>query len=40
MKSFVLACVAALVIAALAGVALNALQQPVATAFSTSGVRL
>ena len=40
MKSFVLACVAALVIAAVAGFALNSVQEPADQAFSTTGVRL
>ena len=40
MKSFVLACVAAIVIAAVAGVALNSVQKPADEAYSTSAVRL
>jgi hypothetical protein len=40
MKSFVLACVAAIAIAAVAGVALNSAQKPADQAFSTTGVRL
>lgn len=40
MKSFVLACVAAICIAAIAGVALNSVQEPVGEAYSTSAVRL
>jgi hypothetical protein len=40
MKSFVAACVAALVIAAIAGFALNAVQKPSEQAYSTTGVRL
>jgi hypothetical protein len=40
MKAFLLACVAAIVIAALGMVALNEVQQPVEEAFATSGVRL
>jgi hypothetical protein len=40
MKSFVLACVAAFVIAAIGIVVLNRIQEPVEVAFSTTGVRL
>lgn len=40
MKAFLLACVAALVVAALAVVILNRFQQPVEQAFATTGVRL
>jgi hypothetical protein len=40
MKSFVLACVAAIAIAAIAGFALNGIQQPSDQAYSTTGVRL
>jgi hypothetical protein len=40
MKSFVLACVVAVVVAAVGAVALNSVQEPVAQAFSTTGVRL
>jgi len=40
MKSFVLACVAAIVIAAAAGFALNSVQKPADQAYSTTGVRL
>lgn len=40
MKAFLLACVAALVIAAAAVVVLNRAQEPVEQAFSTTGVRL
>ena len=40
MRSFVLACVAAIVIAAIAGFALNSVQEPAAQAYSTTGVRL
>ena len=40
MKAFVLACAAAIIIAAVAVVVLNGLQEPVQQAFSTSGVRL
>ena len=40
MKSFVLACVAAIAIAAIAGFALNGVQKPSDQAYSTTGVRL
>jgi hypothetical protein len=40
MKTFVLACVAAIVIAVIGGVVLNSLQEPVDKAFTTTGVRL
>lgn len=40
MKSFLLACVAAIVIAAIGGVVLNSVQEPAAEAFSTTSVRL
>jgi hypothetical protein len=40
MKAFLLACAAAVVIAALSVVALNMVQRPVQEAFATSGVRL
>jgi hypothetical protein len=40
MKSFLLACVAAVAIAAIGGVVLNSVQEPAAEAFSTTGVRL
>jgi len=40
MKSFLLACVVAIAIAAIGGVVLNSIQEPVAVAFSTTGVRL
>lgn len=40
MKSFVLACVAAIAIATVAGFALNSVQKPSDQAYSTSGVRL
>ena len=40
MKSFLLACVAAVIIAAVAGFALNTVQKPADVAYSTSGVRL
>jgi hypothetical protein len=40
MKSFLLACVAAIVIAAAAVVVLNRLQEPAQQAFATTAVRL
>jgi hypothetical protein len=40
MKAFVLGCVAAVVIAALAAAVLNRVQEPAAQAFATTGVRL
>ncbi len=40
MKSFILACVVAIVIAAVGGIALSHVQEPVDSAFSTTGVRL
>ena len=40
MKSFVFACVAAVVIAVVGSFALNSIQKPADEAFSTSGVRL
>jgi hypothetical protein len=40
MRSFIMACIAAVVIAAVAAVALSFLQKPVDVAFTTSGVRL
>jgi hypothetical protein len=40
MKSFLLACAAAIVLAAVADVALNRVQEPVQQAFATTGVRL
>lgn len=40
MKSFIIACVAAVVIAVLGGVVLNSIQEPADKAFSTTGVRL
>ncbi len=39
MKTFIVACVAAAVIAIGAVVVLNGIQKPVETAYSTSGVR-
>jgi hypothetical protein len=40
MKSFLLACIAAAILAAVAAGVLNKVQQPVDQAFATSGVRL
>lgn len=40
MKTFVLACVAAIAIATVAGFALNGIQKPADQAYSTTGVRL
>lgn len=40
MKSFIIACVAAVVIAVIGGVVLNSVQVPADQAFSTTGVRL
>jgi hypothetical protein len=40
MKTFVVACVAAAVIAIGAVVVLNGIQKPVETAYTTSGVRI
>ena len=40
MKSFLLACVAAVAIATVAGFALNAVQKQSEQAFTTTGVRL
>jgi hypothetical protein len=40
MKSFLLACVAAVAIATVAGFALNSVQKPSDEAYSTTGVRL
>ena len=40
MRSFVAACVAAIVIAAVAGFALNTVQKPSDQAYTTTGVRL
>jgi hypothetical protein len=39
MRSFILACIAGAVIAVIAAVALNAVQQPATIAFSTQGAR-
>ncbi len=40
MKAFVIACIAAIVIAVVGGIALNSMQEPVDRAFSTSSVQL
>jgi hypothetical protein len=40
MKTFIVACVAAAVIAVGAFVVLNGMQQPVGSAYTTSGVRI
>jgi hypothetical protein len=40
MKPFLLACVAAIVVAAVAAVVLDRVQQPVQQAFATTAVRL
>ena len=40
MRSFITACIAAIVIALLAAVALNSIQQSADVAFATSGVRI
>jgi hypothetical protein len=40
MKSFLLACVAAVVIATIGGMVLNSIQKPADEAYTTSGVRL
>ena len=40
MKTFIIACVAAAVIAVGAVVVLNGMQKPVETAYTTSGVRI
>jgi hypothetical protein len=40
MRSFIVACIAAVVIAAAAAVVLDAYQKPVDVAFSTTGARL
>jgi hypothetical protein len=40
MKTFLIACVAAIVLAIVGGVVLNGIQEPVDKAFTTSGVRL
>ena len=40
MRSFILGCIAALAIAVVAALVLDAVQEPVDTAFTTVGVRL
>jgi hypothetical protein len=40
MKAFILACIAVIAIAAIGVAVLDSLQQPVAEAFATTGVRL
>lgn len=40
MKSFVIACAAALVLAIVGGFALNEIQKPVDVAFTTTGARI
>jgi len=40
MKTFVMACVVAIIIAVIGGIVLNSVQEPVDKAFSTTGVRL
>ena len=40
MKTFIVACVAAIVLAVIGGVVLNSIQEPVDKAFTTTGVRL
>ncbi len=40
MRSFIAACVAAVVIAAIGAIVLNHFQEPVAVAFATQSVRL
>jgi hypothetical protein len=40
MRSFIAACIAAIIIAVIGAVVLNSVQEPVAQAFSTSEVRL
>ncbi|WP_280972246.1 MULTISPECIES: hypothetical protein [unclassified Bradyrhizobium] len=40
MKAFLLACAAAIVVAAVAAAALSRVQEPVEQAFATTGVRL
>ena len=40
MKTFIIACVAAVIIAVIGGLVLNSMQEPVDKAFSTTGVRL
>jgi hypothetical protein len=40
MKAFLLACIVAIVVAAVGAVVLNRVQEPVQQAFATTGVRL
>ena len=40
MKTFIVACVAAIIIAVIGGVVLNSMQEPVDKAFTTSATRL
>jgi hypothetical protein len=40
MKSFIVACLAAIVIAVVGGVVLNGMNEPADKAYSTTGVRL
>ena len=40
MKAFIMACVAAIILAVIGGVALNTVQKPADHAFSTGSVRL
>ncbi len=40
MKTFVIACVAAIIIAVIGGLVLNSVQEPVDKAFTTTAVRL
>ncbi len=40
MKAFIIACIAAVIIAIIGGVVLNSIQEPVEKAFTTSAVRL
>ena len=40
MRSFIAACIAAIVLAVISAVALNQLQEPASVAFSTASVRL
>jgi hypothetical protein len=40
MRAFLVACVVAIVVAAVGAVALNRVQEPVEQAFATTGVRL
>jgi hypothetical protein len=39
-KAFIIACIAAVIIAIIGGIVLNSIQEPVDKAFSTSAVRL